>query len=165
MKAIPQEAIEQVPDQVTPDRESCEHAVDRALLVLFMIGAQSTVQLTFPPIVSGGGNEVWKLPMPWTSGEESSRQLIENLNGDPDKNQTGLLTHVKTNAEAFNAALASGAIPEAERIIAITPGDSTQVWNDCNSLACNIEDEDVYRPLELEDETKRAYYLAAGIAG
>jgi hypothetical protein len=162
MKPIPEEIIDQVPEKVTPDKESCEIAASQGLLLLFMIGSQATSPLIFPPILSNH-HEVWPLPAPWTSDEENRRQLLENLNGDPEENQTGLLSHVKINARAFNEALESGAMPEAERIIDTTPGDSSSLWSDLNALAHSVEDEPDYKTIVLSDECKVAYYLACGL--
>jgi hypothetical protein len=164
VKAIPEEIINQVPDKVTPDRESCEYAADKGLLLLFMLGSQAASPLTFPPIISSNGHELWPLPPPWASDEEKKRQLIENLNGDPETNQTGLLSHVKTNARAYNAALESGAIPEAERIVAMTPGDSSSLWSDLNAFAASITDEDIFQTLQLSGGTKVGYRIACGIS-
>jgi hypothetical protein len=162
MNPIPEEVINQVPDEVEPDKESCEDAANQALLLLFMIGGQAAESLIWPPILSNNV-EVWPLPAPWTSDQENKRQLLENLNGDPEENQTGLLLHVKINAHAYNRALAEGANPEAERIIGMSPADSNSLWNDLNALAQSVEVESVYKTIVLSDECKIAYYKACGL--
>jgi hypothetical protein len=155
MKPIPVEMIATIPDEVEQTRESCREAADLTLRPMFFVGAEGE-QLEYPPIFSNGV-ELWPLPVPWTAGEYTIRQLHENLNGDD-----GFLAHTRKNCEAYNAALHGGALPEARRIREQMAKDSAAVWNNCNALAHSVEDEKVYRTLDLSEETKELYNAATG---
>ena len=67
------------------------------------------------------------------------------------------LPHVKKNAEAYNQALAVNDVPTAVRIAEQGVNDSAMIWSNTNALAMSVEDESVYRTLELSPETKEVY--------
>jgi hypothetical protein len=156
MKPIPNEAIDAIPLTVNDSRESCRQAADSVLLVLFAMGLELETLAEWPPILSNG-REVWPLPQPWTSDESRAAVLMLTLNGVPG--DPGFLAAVKRNATEFNEALETNDIPLAQNIAGEGPTDSAQVWSDTNALACSGETADVYRPLELSQETKAAFAL------
>jgi len=154
MNPIPQEHIDSIPDSVEATRESCQLAADKALFVLFFMANELKECPEFPPIISNGA-EVWPLPAPWTSDEESVIRLLLNLNGRDD--DPGLLPHVKRNASEYNEALQSRDIPVAEKIASQGPDDAAALWNDTNSLALESTKESNFKTLVLSDETKEMF--------
>jgi hypothetical protein len=162
VKPIPQELIDEMPSSVEASKPSCQDAADATLHVLFLMAAELDPKLDFPPIVSSGV-ELWPLPPPYETGERRTIPLMVDLNGTGEEG--GYLAHCKMNALEYNEALAESKPDVAKKIASMGPTDATHVWNFLNSLACSVEDEDVYRPLELSDECKQAYYQAVGLAG
>src|SRR4030095_3438838 len=159
MKPIPNELIIAMPESVEATKESCQAAADAVLHVLFLMGAELDPKLTWPPILSNGV-ELWPMPPPYESGERRQISLLINLNG---RDESGYLEHCNRNAEEFNPALEDAEPDLAKETAKTGPTGAAPVWNYLNSLACSVEDEDVYRPLELSDECKQAYYQAVGV--
>jgi hypothetical protein len=163
MKAIPNYLIVKMPVAVEASKPSCEAAADATLLVIFLMASQLDPKLDFPPIVSNG-QELWKMPTPYDPPAIETVPLLVDLNGGGDE-EGGYLEHCKRNAEEFNEALEDAKPDVAKEIARMGPTDAGHVWNYLNALACSVEDESVYRPLELSDECKQAYYQAVGIDG
>jgi hypothetical protein len=161
MKAIPNYLIVKMPVAVEASKPSCQVAADATLLVIFMMASQLEPKLDFPPIVSNG-KELWKMPTPYDPPAIETVPLLVDLNGGGDE-EGGYLQHTRRNAEEFNAALEEAKPDLAKKIAGMGPTDSAHVWNYLNALACSVEDESVYRPLELSDECKQAYYQAVGL--
>jgi hypothetical protein len=161
MKPIPQELIYKMPDDVEASTESCQEAADAVLHVLFLMGAELDPKMTWPPVVSNGV-ELWPMPAPYQSGERRQIRLLVDLNGGGAE-EGGYLAHCKRNVEEFNEALEDAKPEVAEEIASMGPTDSAHIWNYLNALACSVESESVFRPLELSDECKRSYYLALGL--
>jgi hypothetical protein len=161
VKPIQNELIEAMPSSVEASKPSCEAAADATLHVLFLMAAELDPKVDFPPIISNGV-ELWPLPPPYETGERRTVPLMVDLNGTGATG--GYLEHCRRNAEEFNRALEEAKPDVAKEIAKRGPTDATHVWNFLNSLALSVEDEDVYRPIELSDETKQAYYQAVGIA-
>src|SRR4030095_3274955 len=159
MKPIPNELIIAMPESVEATKESCQAAADAVLHVLFLMGAELDPKLTWPPILSNGV-ELWPMPPPYESGERRQISLLINLNG---RDESGYLEHCKRNAEEYNRALEEAKPYVATEIAKMGPTDATHVWNYLNSLAFSVEDESVFRALELSDETKESYYRAVGL--
>jgi hypothetical protein len=155
MEPVPANYINAIPETVEADRESCTIAADNTLLALFFLASQKEGEWESFPLILSNGVEVWPLPAPWTSRDENKLQLLQNLNGQG--NREGYLTHCKKNCVEFNEALASNDLPLANRILAVTPQDSAAIWNDCNALAFTVETANVYRPLSLSDGTKEVF--------
>jgi hypothetical protein len=173
VKPIPEEIINQVPGKVIPDRESCEFAADKALMVLFLMGGELDPVPPFPPILSGKV-EVSPLPAPWEyepplkpSGEIDIQELLDYINGAPATEyrgpQPGLLQHIIENANEYNIALSVNDRPTAERIAGMGPQDSAMAWSTLNSLAQSVTEGSVYSTLQLSGPTKAAYYRAVGL--
>src|SRR5262245_39837615 len=160
MKKIPSEYIDAMPDSVEATKESCQEAADATLLVLFLMAGQLEQKIPFPPIVSNG-RELWKMPSPFNPPAIETVPLLVDLNGTGEIG--GYLMHVRRNAQEYNEAIEESKPDVARDIAMLSPMDSTHVWNYLNALACSVEDEDVYRPLELSPETKQAYYQAKGL--
>lgn len=156
MKPIPEQFINAMPTFVEANKPACQAAADATLLVMFLLGGQLQGQ-EWPPIISNG-TESWPLPAPWTSSESRMLNLLGNLNGSVS--ETGLLAHTKKNAIAFNEAVEGNAIPEAERIAKQMPNDSAELWSYLNSLAFRVEEEGIYKTIQLSAETHGAYALA-----
>jgi hypothetical protein len=161
VKPIAQELIDEMPSSVEASKPSCEAAADATLHVLFLMAAELDPKLDFPPIISNG-IELWPLPPPYEMGERRTPiPLLIDLNGTGEEG--GYLAHCRRNAEEYNEALAESKPDVAKEIAKMGPIDATHLWNFLNSLAFSVEDEDVYRPLELSDETKQSYYRAVGL--
>src|SRR5262249_47014455 len=158
MKPIPQEYIDAIPTSVEATRESCQEAADLVLHVLFLMGADAEPKLAWPPILSGDV-ELWPMPAPHEPGERRTVPLLVELNGG---GEGGYLVACRRNAEEFNKALDESKPEVAKEIASLGPQDSAHLWNSLNSLACSVEDEAIYRPLELSDECERAYHQAVG---
>jgi hypothetical protein len=161
VKAIPNYLIVKMPVAVEASKPSCEDAADATLLVIFLMASQLEPKLTFPPIISNG-EETWKMPKPYDPPAIKTVPLLVDLNGGGDE-EGGYLEHCKRNAEEFNAALEEAKPDVAREIARMGPTDAGHVWNYLNALACSVEDESVYRPLELSTECKQAFYQAVGI--
>src|SRR5262245_7207937 len=159
MKKIPEEFIEAMPDRVEATRESCEAAVDPALLVLFLMAGQLEPRLEMPPIVANG-HELWPLPAPWGLAERNQIRLLLDLNGAGDN--YGYLEHVRRNALEYNEALEDMKPDIAAQIARMTPGDASHVWEYLNALAASVAD-DIYQTLPLSPECKQAFYIAKGL--
>jgi hypothetical protein len=161
VKPVPNELIVKMPSDVEATRESCAAAADATLLVLFFMAGQLEPKLDFPPIVSSGV-ELWKMPAPYDPPAIRTIPLLTDLNGGGDE-EGGYLQHCRRNGEEYNRALEEAKPDVAKEIAKMGPTDSAHVWNYLNALACSVENESVYRPLELSVETKQAYYQAVGI--
>jgi hypothetical protein len=155
MNKIPEEYIDEMPSSVEATKESCEVAADATLYVLFLMAAELDEELTFPPIVSNG-HELWKMPSPYDPPAIRTVPLLVDLNGGGDE-EGGYLVHCRRNAQEFNEALDDSKPDVARDLARMSPTDSGHVWNYLNALACSVEDEDIYRPLILSDETKRIF--------
>jgi hypothetical protein len=154
MNKIPQEFIDEMPSSVEATKESCEVAADATLYVLFLMATELDEELTFPPIISNG-HELWKMPSPYDAPAITTVPLLVDLNGTGDDG--GYLLHCRRNAQEFNEAIDESKPDVARSLARMGPTDSGHVWNYLNALACSVEDESVYRPLELSDETKRVF--------
>jgi hypothetical protein len=161
MKSIPNELIVQMPESVEASKESCQAAADATLIVLFLMGAELNPKMIWPPIVSNG-RELWKMPAPYDPPAIETVPLLVDLNGGGDE-EGGYLSHCRRNAEEYNRALEEAKPYVATEIAKMGPTDAAHVWNYLNALACSVEDEEVYRPLELSEECKQAYYQAVGL--
>jgi hypothetical protein len=161
MKSIPNELIVKMPSDVEATRESCQAAADATLLVLFLMAGELDPKLDFPPIISNG-RELWKMPTPYDPPAIETVPLLVDLNGGGDE-EGGYLAHCKLNAFEYNEALEEAKPDVAKEIARMGPTDAGHVWNYLNALACSVEDESVYRPLELSTECKQAFYQAVGI--
>jgi hypothetical protein len=157
---LPEMIIEAIPTVVQVSRESCQKAADAALLALFSLGVRLDPVPDFPLIFSNG-HEVWPMPAPWNyavpyddTGRIKTGELLDDLNSAGD--ETGLLEHIKLNAEKYNEALESGAESEARTIAEQSPADSAAVWNSTNALAMSLAKE-IYHPLNLSAATRAAY--------
>lgn len=160
MKPIAEELIDAMPSAVETTKESCQEAADAVLRVLFEMGMQLEPKLSWPPIISNG-YELWPMPAPYAFGERQTVPLLVDLNGMGDEG--GYLEHCVRNAVEFNEALAEAKPDVAKEIARMGPTDAGHVWNSLNALACSVEDESVYRPIELSAETKQSYYQAVGL--
>src|SRR4030095_6022987 len=151
MKPIPEEIINEMPTSVEASKPSCQAAADDTLLVLFLMAAELDPKLDFSPIISNG-IDLWPLPPPYETGERRPTALLVDLNGTGARG--GYLEHCRRNAEEYNTALAEEKPDVAKEIAKMGPTDAGHVWNYLNSLACSVQGEMGFRPLEVGDENE-----------
>jgi hypothetical protein len=162
MDPISSDLINAIPDEIVAEKTDCQLAADTCLMVLFTM-ADELEPVPEMPLIISNGQELYPMPAPWTYApplrlggtQIDTKEVLRNVNE--------WLPHVKKNGHAYNEALAVNDIPTAERIAQQGVNDSALVWNMCNALAQSVETENVYRPLELSDETKGAFYQAVGL--